>query len=146
MLNAANFEASPLCCFTQTIQARSHLRKIPPRLLNGSPPVLFCASGCAPPVDDRTSFTGDPVEGVLLDPVLVPGTDTVLPKNAVLDGVITRLEHHYQPWNHYLVDIQFEHLTYAKHSFRRESFAANSKEKLSGARKCLWLSAARLGF
>ncbi len=39
--------------------------------------------GLRTPIDDRTSYMGDPVEGVLLDAVTIPGTDKSIAKNAV---------------------------------------------------------------
>jgi hypothetical protein len=53
------------------------------------------------PVDDRTSFTGDPVEGVVEGPW----------RNATVRGVITELATHYEPAVHYYLKIEFEQLT-----------------------------------
>ena len=68
------------------------------------------------PIDDRTSYTGDAVEGVLQDTVRIPGTATTIPKGAVLRGIITNLVLHDEPWRHYRISIQFERLTYGNHS------------------------------
>ncbi len=69
------------------------------------------------PMDDRTSFTGDPVEGSLADPVKVKGSGIVIPKDAALSGVITKLEFHAEPFKHYLVSIRFQRLTFGPNSF-----------------------------
>ncbi len=82
------------------------------------PPGLTLPVRLQTPVDDRKSYTGDPVEGVLLEAVHVPGTGTTIPKDAILHGVIARLEHRYAPWKHYLVSIEFERLKYGNTSFR----------------------------
>ncbi len=81
------------------------------------PPGLTLHVGLRQPIDSRTAYTGDAVEGVLLDPLPVPGTNTVIPHGAILHGVITLLEHRVQPWKHSLVSIEFERLTYGKNSF-----------------------------
>lgn len=69
------------------------------------------------PVDDRTSFTGDPVEGTLVDPVKVKGSHITIPKDAVLYGVITQLEAYTEPFKHYLAGIRFQRLTFGPNSF-----------------------------
>lgn len=53
------------------------------------------------PIDDRTSFTGDRVEGVVEGPW----------KNASVRGVITELATRYDPAIHYYVKIEFEQMT-----------------------------------
>lgn len=73
--------------------------------------------GLRAPIDSRTAYTGDAVEGVLLDRLQVPGTKTVIPQGAILHGVITLLEHRSEPWKHSLVSIEFQRLTYGKNSF-----------------------------
>lgn len=69
------------------------------------------------PLDDRLSFTGDPVEGYLVDSVKVKGSGIVIPKDAVLSGVITKLEFYNDPFKHYLVSIRFHRLTFGRNSF-----------------------------
>jgi hypothetical protein len=58
------------------------------------------------PIDDKTSFTGDPVEGVLVEPVAID-----VPANAAVRGVITEFSTHYDPAVHYYLRIEFERLT-----------------------------------
>ena len=74
------------------------------------------------PVDDRTSFTGDPVEGLLINPVKVKGSDIVIPKDAVLYGIITKLEAYAEPFKHYLVSIRFQRLTFGPNSYLLDAF------------------------
>lgn len=61
------------------------------------------------PINDETSYTGDPVEGILLHPVRVKN-GTIIPKNSVVRGVITLLENFDQPKHFYLLSIQFARL------------------------------------
>ncbi|HMJ62652.1 MAG TPA: hypothetical protein VK493_12860 [Bryobacteraceae bacterium] len=53
------------------------------------------------PIDDRTSFTGDRVEGVVEGPW----------KDATVRGVITELATRYDPAVHYYLKIEFEQMT-----------------------------------
>ena len=53
------------------------------------------------PIDDRTSFTGDQVEGVVEGPW----------QNATVRGVITELATRYDPALHYHLKIEFEQMT-----------------------------------
>lgn len=62
-------------------------------------------------VDDGTAYVGDQVQGTLLQSTKVAGTDTVLPKGAVLAGVVTKLEHHYIPAPFQVVGITFQRLS-----------------------------------
>ena len=52
------------------------------------------------PIDDRKSFTGDRVEGVVVEPS----------GNSVVHGVITELAAHYDPATHYYLKIEFEQM------------------------------------
>lgn len=69
------------------------------------------------PIDDETAYTGDPVEGILLDPVKVKATGTVIPRKSVVNGVITTLENFDEPEHHYLLSVQFERLTWGRTTF-----------------------------
>jgi hypothetical protein len=53
------------------------------------------------PIDDRTSFTGDRVEGIVEGPW----------RNATVRGVITELATRYDPAVHYYLKIEFEQMT-----------------------------------
>jgi hypothetical protein len=53
------------------------------------------------PIDDRTSFTGDPVEGIVEGPW----------QNATVRGVITDFVTRYDPAVHYYLKIEFEQMT-----------------------------------
>ncbi len=78
------------------------------------------------PVDDRTSFTGDPVEGELADSLKVKGSNITIPKGAALSGVITRLEFYPEPFNHYLMSIRFGRLTFGPNSFLLDAVPKSS--------------------
>jgi len=79
-------------------------------------------------VDDRISYVGDPVEGFLLNRFKVPGTNTTVPKGAVLNGVITKLEDHYLPENYQLFSVKFTRLSYSGHSFLLSAYPKTSDE------------------
>ena len=71
------------------------------------------------PITENTAFTGDRVEGVLLEPVRLSRNATkVIPKGAVLGGIITLLEKREEPYRHFLYSIEFDHLTFADKSMR----------------------------
>ena len=78
------------------------------------------------PIDDRTSFTGDPVEGTLVDPVKMKGLNIIIPKDAVLYGVITKLEAYTEPFKHYLASIRFQRLTFGPNSFLLDALPRSS--------------------
>ncbi len=89
----------------------------PPAVDEWLPPGLTLHVRLRTPIDSQTAYTGDAVEGILLEPVTVPGTKRVIPEGALLHGVITLLEHRREPWSHCLVSIQFQRLAYGKNSF-----------------------------
>ena len=67
-------------------------------------------------LDDQSSFTGDPVQGVLLDPLPVKELKLTVPKGAVVSGVVSRLELHHQPSRYYVVAIHWDRLTWGQNS------------------------------
>ena len=69
------------------------------------------------PIDDHITYAGDAAEGVLLRRFKVPGTETIVPKGAVLAGVITKLENHYLPQKYQLTSVNFSRLSYSGHSY-----------------------------
>ncbi|MBV9157339.1 MAG: hypothetical protein JO097_13830 [Acidobacteriaceae bacterium] len=69
------------------------------------------------PIDEKTAYTGDPVEGVLLESVKVSGDKTTIPKGASLKGLITRLEDRYEPERHYYIKIEFDRLSFGNAAF-----------------------------
>lgn len=73
--------------------------------------------GLETPVSDRTAYTGDPVEGVLLSAAKVKNTEEVIPKGAAVQGVISLLEAFDEPERHYLLNIQFERLVSGRTTF-----------------------------
>ncbi len=78
------------------------------------------------PIDDRTSYVGDAVRGVLLKPFKVPGSEIIVPKGARVDGVITKLETHFLPENYQFFSVQLSRL-----SFNGRSFLLNAHPKTS---------------
>jgi hypothetical protein len=63
------------------------------------------------PIDDRNSFTGDAVEGVLLQPLVLDRARITVPKGAIVSGVLSRFELRYQPTREYIVAIHWDRLT-----------------------------------
>lgn len=70
------------------------------------------------PSDDRTSYVGDPVQGTLLQPIKIPGLATLIPRGALLDGIITKLEDHYLPADFRLFSVHFDSIHFGQTSFR----------------------------
>lgn len=68
------------------------------------------------PIDDHNSFTGDPVQGVLLNPVRIKDLKVNVPKGAVLSGVVSRMELRYQPNRYYVVAIRWDRMTWGQNS------------------------------
>jgi hypothetical protein len=69
------------------------------------------------PIDDHKSFTGDPVQGVLLQPLVVKTLGISVPKGAIVSGVLSRMELRYQPTREYLVAIHWDRLTSGQNSY-----------------------------
>lgn len=70
------------------------------------------------PVDEKTMFTGDAVEGVLIAPVRTEKGEVVLPVNATLRGVITQLQTFYVPEAHSSLRIQFNSAKFGNNGYR----------------------------
>ena len=62
------------------------------------------------PIDDRDSYTGDPVEGVLLHDMKLRHARDVIPKGSLVRGIITQLEFHRGENPYYLLDISFNQI------------------------------------
>lgn len=69
------------------------------------------------PIDDQTSYTGDAVEGVLLNPIKLKGAHAAIPKGAVVNGVITMLEDRKEPKQHFFLSIEFDRLASNRGTF-----------------------------
>jgi hypothetical protein len=69
------------------------------------------------PIDDHNSFTGDPVQGVLLQPLMLKNVGISVPKGAIVSGVLSRMELRYQPTREYLVAIHWDRLTDGQNSY-----------------------------
>lgn len=68
-------------------------------------------------INDGTAYTGDPVQGVLLNSVRVKDAGIVIPKKSMVYGVITMLEDFDEPERHYLLTIQFERILSGRTKF-----------------------------
>ncbi len=100
---------------------------IRPQWLTGN---LELKIGLRTPIDDRTSYTGDAVQGTLLSSVSVPGTDLILPRGALLSGLILQLEHHFQPWQYSLISIQFDRVTFGRKTFLLKALPVTTKKSM----------------
>jgi hypothetical protein len=69
------------------------------------------------PINDNVAYVGDRVEGVLAGRVKMPANHIVLPKGAVLEGLITKLEHHYTPEPFLLLSVKFNRVNFGTTSF-----------------------------
>ena len=99
------------------------------------PPGMTLRVALRTPVNDQTAYTGDPIDGVLLDSVKITGTEKTIPKNAVLHGIISKLECYSDPRKHYLVSIQFERVTSGNNTYALRALPKQSRKevtKLSG--------------
>lgn len=67
-------------------------------------------------IDDQKSFTGDPVQGVLLNSFQAKRLNLTVPKGAAISGVVSRLEFRYQPNHHYVVAIHWDRLSWEHNS------------------------------
>lgn len=70
------------------------------------------------PIDEKTAYTGDPVQGNVLAPVQDKQGATLIPKDAVLRGVITQLQRFYQPESLGVLQLQFNEVTFDHRTFR----------------------------
>ncbi len=81
------------------------------------------------PITETTAFTGDPVQGVLLDPVRLKGkSNEIIPRGALLGGVITLLERRDEPSKHFLYSIEFDQLTFGTKSMLLRASPKPTKE------------------
>jgi hypothetical protein len=69
------------------------------------------------PIDDHNSFTGDPLQGVLLQPLMLKKLGLSVPKGAIVSGVLSRMELRYQPTREYLVAIHWDRITSGQNSY-----------------------------
>jgi hypothetical protein len=91
------------------------------------PPGLELHIALSSGIDDETSYTGDSVTGVLLDQVRA-GPD-IIPRGAVVSGVLTQLETHFRPQRYCKVKIEFRRITFGKRAYRmRALHQATSKD------------------
>jgi hypothetical protein len=67
-------------------------------------------------LSDQSSFTGDPVEGVLLNSLRLRKRSITVPKGAVVTGVVSRMEYRYQPRRRHIVSIHWDRLTFGPNS------------------------------
>lgn len=76
------------------------------------------------PVGDLRSFTGDPVEGIVMRPVSFSKGREIIPAGAHVDGVITRLDNRFEPSLHHFLGIRFDRLTFGNTTFLLEAIPA----------------------
>ncbi len=67
-------------------------------------------------IDDESAYTGDSVKGVLLEPVR--NGPEVIPRGAVVSGVLTQLETRFRPQKFCRVRIEFRRLDFGNHRYR----------------------------
>ncbi len=80
------------------------------------PPGLELRIALSSGIDDETSYTGDSVTGVLLDPVRA-GPD-IIPRGAVVSGALTQLEARFRPQKYCKIRIEFRRVTFGKRAYR----------------------------
>jgi hypothetical protein len=68
-------------------------------------------------IDDKNSYAGDPVEASLVEPLSVPGMNKLIPKGAMLHGVISEMEQHSETLDYWLFGIKFERLNSGQDSY-----------------------------
>jgi hypothetical protein len=71
------------------------------------PPNLDIPIELSTPIDSRTSYTGDPIEGIVTRAIKLDRSGEVIPKGALVSGLITQLEFHRNPGTYYLLDVLF---------------------------------------
>ncbi|HEX4232619.1 MAG TPA: hypothetical protein VHZ07_28420 [Bryobacteraceae bacterium] len=71
------------------------------------PPNLEISVRLNTPISDRDSYTGDPVEGVLLRRIKLEHSGGTISKGAAVKGIISELEFYREPSPHYFLDILF---------------------------------------
>lgn len=69
------------------------------------------------PISGEHSSAGDPVRGKLLRRIVIGRRGRQIPRGAILDGVITRLEQSYEPSIYYLLDIEFNSMRSGNRTF-----------------------------
>jgi hypothetical protein len=78
-------------------------------------------------IDNESSYTGDPIQGVLLHPLKTRTSAIEIPKGAVMSGVITMLEERDEPEHHFLLSIEFNRLTSGNRTVRFRAAPVVSK-------------------
>lgn len=86
-------------------------------------------------VDGGTSYAGDLVRGVVIEKVKVPGTGTIVPKGAFLEGFISKLESHFSPTQFQIFSVKFDRLTYGNTSFLMNAWPMSSSHDEKTLRK-----------
>ncbi len=71
------------------------------------PPGLTLRIALKTPIDSKTAYAGDAVEGILTAPVRDLSGETLLPQNSIVHGILTQLQAVYQPETYYYLRIQF---------------------------------------
>ncbi|MDQ2841391.1 MAG: hypothetical protein M3Y72_10215 [Acidobacteriota bacterium] len=80
-------------------------------------------------IDEKTSFTGDPVDAILLAPAQNAQGETLLSRNTELHGIITEMQTFYVPETYHSLRIQFRSASFeGKKYLLRAIHKASSKE------------------
>jgi hypothetical protein len=69
-------------------------------------------------VTDGQTFTGDSVQGLLLNSFQVKGLNVTVPKGATVSGVVSKMELRYEPTRRYVVAIHWDRITFGQNSLR----------------------------
>jgi hypothetical protein len=99
------YQAESTLRFDTPIQALAHTAK--PIVENWLPKGLTLPIQIHAPIDSNTTFTGDPVEGILLEPVYDVHGVPILPARTLFQGVITQLDTVYGEKTYSTIRIQF---------------------------------------
>ncbi len=78
------------------------------------------------PITDQKTFTGDPVEGVLLNSFRVKGLNVTVPKGAIISGVVSKMELRYEPGHRYVVAIHWDRIAFGQNSLLLSANARRS--------------------
>lgn len=93
------------------------------------PPGLSLRVALKTEINDETAYAGDSVEGVLARAVKIPATGETIPKNAILQGIITRFVAYFRPETQYDVRIEFYRLTFGNRSYRLKAIHEPSERE-----------------
>lgn len=100
-----------------------------PKPIATLPPGVTLPIALQTEITDETAYAGDPVKATLSHAVRIPGANDKIPKNAVLNGIITRFVAYFQPEMQYDVRIEFRRLSFGDRSYRLKAVHEPSKSQ-----------------